>query len=83
VAGFALAFGLGGRDAARAMTAGRIVRQTYEPGQTVVVAGVRGEIVEVEAAATVLRTSLGLTVRVPNHLMVESVVELHDGRELQ
>ncbi len=78
VAGFALAFGLGGREAARAMTAGRVVRGTYEPGQTIVVAGVRGEIVEVESAATVLRTDLGLTVRVPNHLMVESVVELHD-----
>lgn len=77
--GFALAFGLGGREAARAMTAGRVVRGTYEPGQTILVAGVRGEIVEIESAATVLRTNLGLTVRIPNHLMVESVVELHDG----
>lgn len=78
VIGFALAFGLGGRETARAMTAGRVVRGVYEPGQTIVVAGVRGEIVEVESAATVLRTSRGLTVRVPNHLMMESVVELHD-----
>jgi len=79
--GFALAFGLGGREAARAMTAGRVVRGTYEPGQTIVVAGVRGEIVELESAATVLRTDLGHTVRIPNHLMVESVVELHGVRD--
>lgn len=77
--GFALAFGLGGREAARAMTAGRVVRGIYEPGQTILVEGVRGEIVAVESAATVLRTNLGLTERIPNHLMVESVVELHDG----
>lgn len=79
VGGFALAFGLGGRDAARAMTAGRVVRGTYEPGQTISVAGVRGEIVAVESAATVVRTNLGMTVRIPNHVIVESVVELHDG----
>lgn len=79
VAGFALAFGLGGRETARAMTAGRVVRATYTPGQTISVDGTRGEIVSIESAATVLRTSLGVTVRVPNHVMVESVVELYDG----
>lgn len=77
-AGFALAFGLGSRDVARAISAGRVVRSTYEPGQTILVAGVRGEIIALESAATVLRTSLGNTVRIPNHLMVESVVELHE-----
>ena len=32
-----------------------------------------------EAVATVLRTGDGRTVRVPNHLLLESVVTLHDG----
>lgn len=75
VLAFALAFGLGGRDVARAVSAGRVLRGTYEPGQTITVAGVRGEVVSVEPAATVLRTAAGTTVRVPNALLLESVVE--------
>lgn len=75
VAAFAIAFGFGGREVARAMSAGRLVRGTYEVGDTVAVAGHRGEITAIESAATVLRTSSGSTVRIPNHLMVESVVE--------
>jgi len=77
VVAFALAFGLGGRDVARAVSAGRIVRDAYAPGQTITVAGVRGEIVAVEPSATVLHTPAGTTVRVPNHLLLESIVELH------
>lgn len=75
VAGFAIAFGFGGREVARAMSAGRLVRGTYSVGETVAVAGHRGEITAIEPAATVLQTSSGSTVRIPNHLMVESVVE--------
>lgn len=75
VAAFALAFGLGGREVARALSSGRFVRETYEVGTTIAVAGHRGTITAVESAATVLRTSSGTTVRIPNHLLVESVVE--------
>lgn len=71
----ALAFGLGGREVARALSTGRFVRDAYDIGDTIAVAGHRGEITAVESAATVLRTSSGTTVRIPNHLMVESVVE--------
>lgn len=80
VAAFALAFGLGGREVGRALSSGRFVRDTYEIGTTIAVAGHRGEITAVESAATVLRTSAGTTVRIPNHLMVESVVESFDAR---
>ncbi len=80
VAAFALAFGLGGREVGRALSAGRFVRESYEIGDTIAVAGHRGEITAVESAATVLRTSSGTTVRIPNHLMVESVVESFDER---
>ena len=38
----------------------------------------RGEIVALERAATVLRTPDGRTVRVPNHLLVESVVGVEE-----
>ena len=79
VAGFALAFGLGGREVARAVSAGRVVRGSYEVGQTISVAGIRGEIEELESSATVLRTAEGSRVRVPNHVLLDSVVEVHEG----
>jgi small-conductance mechanosensitive channel len=38
---------------------------------------VRGEISAIEPAATVIRTRDGDEVRVPNHLLVESLVRVH------
>ena len=71
----ALAFGLGSREVARELSAGRYVGTSYDVGQTISLDGqVRGEIVALEGAATVLRTDDGRTVRVPNHLLVESIV---------
>ena len=75
----ALAFGLGGRDAARALSAGRYVQGSYEVGQTITVEGVRGSIEAFEPTAVVLRTSPDTTVRVPNHRMLEAVVAVHGG----
>ena len=75
VAAFALAFGLGGREVARALSSGRFVRESYDVGDTIAVAGHRGEITAIEPSFTVLRTTSGTTVRIPNHLLVESVVE--------
>lgn len=72
----ALSFGLGGRELARAMSAGRYVRGAFEVGQTITVEGIRGEIVRIDSAATVLRTTSGSTVRVPSHLLLERVVEV-------
>ncbi len=69
-----LAFGLGSRDVARQISAGRYVRGAFEVGQTVSMDGWSGEIVALEGAATVLRTEDGRTLRVPNHLLLESVV---------
>ena len=77
----ALAFGLGGREVAREMSAGRYVGGTFEAGQTISVDGVRGEIVSIESAATILRTEDGQTVRVPNHVLVDSIVTLHEGSQ--
>ncbi len=74
---FALAFGLGGRDVARELSAGRYLRGAYSAGQTISVGEIRGEIVEIDTAATVLRTGEGQTVRVPNNLLLSSVVTLH------
>jgi len=74
---FTLAFGLGGQGVARELSAGRYLRSAYEPGQTISVGDVRGQIVAIETAATVLRTSTGETVHVPNDLLLRSVVTVH------
>jgi small-conductance mechanosensitive channel len=73
---FALAFGLGGREVAKALNAGRFVRSAFEVGQTISVGDVRGEIISIEPEATVVETAEG-SVRVPNHLLIESVVTVH------
>jgi small-conductance mechanosensitive channel len=70
----ALAFGLGSRDVARQLSAGRYVGASFTVGQTISLDDVSGEIVALETAAAVLRTPDGRTVRVPNHLLLESVV---------
>ncbi|MDQ3644463.1 MAG: mechanosensitive ion channel family protein [Actinomycetota bacterium] len=74
---FTLAFGLGGQGVARELSAGRYLRSAYEPGQTISVGDVRGEIVAIETAATVLRTAEGETVHLPNGLLLSSVVTVH------
>jgi small-conductance mechanosensitive channel len=77
----ALALGLGSREVAREVSAGRYLAGTYEVGQTISVDDLRGEIVALERAATVLRTNDGRTVRVPNHVLLESIVTLVERPE--
>jgi small-conductance mechanosensitive channel len=72
----ALSFGLGGRELAREVSTGRYVAQSFRVGQTVTVAGVSGRIRALEATTTVLEDDSGRTIRVPNHLLVHSVVTL-------
>ncbi len=78
---FAIAFGLGGRGVARELSAGRYVASAFDVGQTLSVEGVRGRVVALEATTTVLRTDEGATVRVPNNLLLERIVTVHDGGE--
>jgi small-conductance mechanosensitive channel len=73
---FALAFGLGGREVARALNAGRFVRGAFQVGQTISVGQIRGTIVAIDPEATVIGTGDGL-VRVPNNLLLESMVTIH------
>lgn len=74
----ALAFGLGSRDFARAVTAGRYVSASFRVGQEVAIAGTRGEIVAIETASTLVRESGGDMVRLPNHLFLESRVTVFE-----
>jgi small-conductance mechanosensitive channel len=73
----AIAFGLGGQGVARELSAGRHARGVFSVGEEISVAGVRGTVVAVETMATVLATGEGEQVRVPNRLLVESLVTLH------
>lgn len=75
---FALAFGLGSRDFARAVTAGRYVSASFRVGQEVALGDIRGEIVAIETASTVVRRAEGGTVRIPNHVFLESPVSVLD-----
>lgn len=78
---FALAFGLGGRDIARHISAGRYVGTAYRIGDHVQVAGVSGTISRLESAATVLESEDGDEVRIPNQLMLDSIVTVSGGEQ--
>lgn len=77
---FALAFGLGSRDVAREASAGRYVNSAFHVGQRIGLADVSGEILAIEAASTVVQTDEGGRVRVPNHLLLDSVVAIDGDR---
>jgi small-conductance mechanosensitive channel len=73
----ALAFGTGGREMAREVSARRYVEGAYGVGQEITVAGVRGTIAAIEATGTLLDTGDGEQVRVPNSQLIAGVVRLH------
>jgi small-conductance mechanosensitive channel len=73
----ALAFGLGGREMAREVSARRYVEGTYQLGEEISVSGVRGRITTIEATGTVLEDAGGLRVRVPNYQLISGVVHRH------
>jgi small-conductance mechanosensitive channel len=75
----ALAFGLGGRDVARHVSAGRYVASSFELGQAITMGDLRGEIIAFETSATLLRADNGATVRVPNQLLLDSVVTVENA----
>jgi hypothetical protein len=75
--GFALAFGLGGRDVMGGILAGYYTRQRLQPGDRVTVCGLEGTVREVGPVATVLETEEdGLLNRhtVPNTKMLNEAV---------
>ncbi len=79
VATFALAFGLGGREFARAVSAGRYVRATYSVGQEISIEEIRGRIAKIESASMLLSVNPAEHVRIPNHLLLESLVTVHES----
>ena len=77
---FGLAFGLGSREVARALSSARYARSDFTVGQTIRMDELRGTIVRIDSAATTLRAG-GETIRIPNHLLVERVVVVEEGEE--
>ncbi|MBV9197088.1 MAG: mechanosensitive ion channel [Solirubrobacterales bacterium] len=77
-AALAIAFGLGGREVARALSAGRYIRSDYTVGQEITVADVRGRITAIDGTSITLDAGSGRSVRVPNHLLLETVVTTHE-----
>ena len=75
---FAIAFGLGGRDVARSLSAGRYVRESFEEGQTIRIDTIRGSIERIEPSATMLRTPTE-RIRVPNHVLISETVVIEEG----
>jgi hypothetical protein len=76
-AGFALSFGLGGRDVMAGILAGYYVRQRLQSGDTVSVAGLQGTVREVGPVATIIETREGGLVSrhsVPNSKMLLEAV---------
>jgi small-conductance mechanosensitive channel len=76
-AGFALAFGLGGRDVMSGILSGYYVRQRLQAGDTVTVGTLEGTVREVGPVATVIETRQnGLVSRhsVPNAKMLQEAV---------
>ena len=74
---FALAFGLGGREVARQLSAGRYIGNAYRVGDQIEVAGFSGRIKRIESAATVLDGADGQSIRIPNQMLRESVVTVN------
>ena len=69
----ALAFGLGSREIARALTAARYARADFAAGETIRVGELRGTIEQIDSAATTLRAGTE-RIRIPNHMLIEGVV---------
>jgi small-conductance mechanosensitive channel len=74
---FTLAFGLGSREVARALSAGRYLRHDYRVGQVIGFSDVRGRITRIHSTSTLLDAGGGQLIRIPNHLLIESVVTIY------
>jgi small-conductance mechanosensitive channel len=74
---FTIAFGLGSREVARALSAGRYLRNDYRVGQEIAFGDVRGRITRIHSTSTMLDASEGRSIRVPNHLLMDSIVTIY------
>jgi small-conductance mechanosensitive channel len=80
---FTLAFGLGSRDVARALSAGRYLRHDYQVGQEIGFDDVRGRITMIHSTSTILDAGQGRSVRIPNHLLLDAIVTIYGSEQRQ
>jgi small-conductance mechanosensitive channel len=78
---FTIAFGLGSRDVARSLSAGRYLRHDYEVGQEIAFGDVRGRISRIHSTSTILDAGEGRSIRVPNRLLLDEIVTIYSGGE--
>lgn len=78
---FMLAFGLGAREVARALSAGRYLRHDYSVGQEIAFGEIRGRITRIYSTSTMLEAGEGKSIRVPNHLLIDSIVTIYAGEQ--
>jgi small-conductance mechanosensitive channel len=72
-----LAFGLGSRGVARALSAGRYVRGDYAIGEDIELGDLRGWISKIHSTSITIDTGDGRSIRVPNHLLIDEIVTVH------
>jgi small-conductance mechanosensitive channel len=78
---FTIAFGLGSRDVARSLSAGRYLRHDYQVGQEIGFGDIRGRISRIHSTSTVLDAGGGQSIRVPNHLLLDQIVTIYADEE--
>lgn len=78
VAAFALAFGLGMRDAAGSIATGQLIKGEITPGMQVTVEGQSGTVQQIGTVFTTLQTANG-TVKVPNAELARRTMQVSGG----
>jgi small-conductance mechanosensitive channel len=79
VGSVALAFGLGGREAASHLMLGRMLRAEVEPGVEVTAGAYQGKLVSIGSLFTTLETPQGI-VKVPNSQLTGQAVQMDQGQ---
>jgi small-conductance mechanosensitive channel len=79
VGSVALAFGLGGREAASHLMLGRMLRAEVEPGVEVTAGDYRGKLVTIGSLFTTIETQEGI-VKVPNSQLTGQAVQMDQGQ---
>jgi small-conductance mechanosensitive channel len=79
VGSVALAFGLGGREAASHLLLGRMLRAEVEPGVEVTAGAYQGKLISIGSLFTTLETPQGV-VKVPNSQLTGQAVQMEQGQ---
>ncbi len=65
----------------RSVSAGRFLRHDYRVGQEIAFGDVRGGISRFHTTSTMLDAGEGRSIRVPNHLLIDSILTIYAGEQ--